>query len=106
MSCRKPILTLTLAAALAAAALPVQQAAATTPVYVAAASAGAAPWPVWLLGGGVASLMLRAAYVYRTQCRELTVEEAFTGTVPLWPAYQQSRNQCAPAARAPVVGRY
>ena len=105
MSCRKPILTLILAAALAAAALPVQQATAS-PVYVAAASTGAAPWPVWLLGGGVASLMLRAAYVYRTQCRELTGEEAFTGMVPLWPAYQQSKNQCAPPARSPVAGRY
>ena len=102
----KHVLTLAAATTFAFATLPVKQAAATTPVYGAAASSGAAPWPVWLLGGGVASLMLRAAYVYRTHCRELTGEEAFTGMVPLWPAYQQSKNQCAPPARSPVVGRY
>ena len=58
------------------------------------------------MGGGVASLMLRAAYVYRTECRELTLEEAFGGVVGPWPLYHQARNQCGATARAPVVGRY
>jgi len=104
MSCRKPIITLTLAAALAAAAFPVQQASAST--YVVAASSGAVPWPVWALGGSVLSIMVRAAYVYRTECRELTSEEAFGGAVGPWPIYHQVRNQCGATARAPVVGRY
>ena len=97
MPTRKRILTLAAAATLALAALPVQQAAASGP---------AAPWPVWALGGGVASLMLRAAYVYRTECRELTLEEAFGGVVGPWPLYHQARNQCGATARAPVAGRY
>ena len=105
MSNRKHILALTLTAALAAMALPATQAHATGAVYIAPAAAGA-PWPVWALGGGGVSLMLRAAYVYRTECRELTGAEAFGGMVTPWPLYHQARNQCAPAARAPIVGRY
>ena len=84
-----------LAAALAVAALSGTQAQAHSPV--------AAPWPVWALGGGVLSIMARAAYVYRTECRELTAEEAFGGMGP-WPAYQRVNNKCKPAA-APVIAR-
>ena len=100
----KRILTLAAAATLALAALPIQQASATTKVYV--ATAGTAPWPVWALGGGVLSLMVRAAYVYRTECRELTAAEAFGGAVGPWPLYHQASNQCAATPGSPVVGRY
>ena len=104
MPYRKRILTLAAAATLALAALPIQQASATTNVYV--ATSGAAPWPVWALGGGVLSLMVRAAYVYRTECRELTVAEAFGGAVGPWPLHHQASNQCGATSRSPVVGRY
>ncbi len=104
MPFRKPLLALVAAASFAAAALPATQAAATTPVVVTAG--GTSPWPVWLLGAGVVSLMARAAYVYRTECRELTREEAFGGVAGPWPLYHQANNKCAPAARAPVMGRY
>ncbi len=105
MPYRKRILTLAAAATMALAALPVQQASATTTVY-APSPGGAAPWPVWILGGGVLSVMVRAAYVYRTECRELTSAEAFGGAVGPWPLYHQASNQCGASARAPVVGRY
>ena len=99
MSIRKPLLAMTAALALAAAALPAAPALANTP------TAGA-PWPVWALGGGVLSIMVRAAYVWRTECRELTSQEAFGGMVGPWPIYHQPRNQCGvTAARAPVVVR-
>jgi len=106
MSYRKPILTMIAAAALGTAALPAAPAAAS-PVYVASASSGA-PWPVWTLGLGVVSIMARAAYVYRTECRELTGAEAFGGMVGPWPLYHKARNHCGAKARgsAPVVGRY
>jgi len=91
-----------LAAVLAVAALSGTQAQAHSPAP--------APWPVWAMGGGVLSIMVRAAYVYRTECRELTVEEAFGGMGP-WPVYQRVNNQCKPAAapvvaRTAVIGRY
>ena len=76
---------------------------------VVAAGGGGAGWPVWVLGGGVLSLMLRAAVVYNRECRELTQEEAITGMVPLWPVYHQPRNRCGgatPAVGGAVVGRY
>ncbi len=94
---RKSLFALTAAAALAATALSGTQALAngTSP----------APWPVWALGGGVLTIMARAAYVYRTECRELTTEEAFGGMGP-WPVYHQARNQCKPTAAPAVVGRY
>ena len=109
MSIRKPLLALTATAAFAAAALPTTPAQATSVIYAAPATASA-PWPVWVLGGGVLSIMVRAAYVYRTECRQLTGEEAFGGMGP-WPVYHQARNQCKPAAapviaRSSVVGRY
>ena len=104
MSFRKPVLTLIAAAGLATAALPAAPAAAS-PVYVASASSSA-PWPVWALGLGVVSIMARAAYVYRTECRELTGAEAFGGMVGPWPIYHQPNNKCGATARAPNVGRY
>jgi hypothetical protein len=75
---------------------------------------GAAPWPVWVLGIGVVSLMLRAAVVYNRECRELTSEEAMTGMIPLWPAYHQPVSQCGGPVvvekvrvrRGAVVSRY
>ena len=36
------------------------------------------PWPVIILGAGVVSVILNAAIVSQTQCRELTQQEAFT----------------------------
>ena len=109
MSCRKPVFTIIAAAALATAALPATPALATSPAYVAVGGgASGAPWPVWALGLGVFSIMARAAYVYRTECRELTSAEAFGGMVGPWPLYHQPRSQCGATARAstPVVGRY
>ena len=107
MSIRKPLLTMIAAATLATAALPASQASAAGPVYVAPVGGGTtgAPWPVWALGAGVLSIMVRAAYVYRTECRELTGAEAFGGMGP-WPIYHQPKNQCGATARAPIMGRY
>ncbi len=104
MPYRKCILALAAAASFALAALPATQAAASGVVVV--TPGATAPWPVWALGGSVLSIMVRAAYVYRTECRELTAEEAFGGAVTPWPLYHQARNQCGTAGRAPVVGRY
>jgi hypothetical protein len=107
MSNRKRIIAIAIAAAMAATALPLTQASAAPIITSATAGGGAgAGWPVWALGGGVISLMLRAAYVYRTQCRELTQEEAFTGVGAAWPVFQQYQSKCAPVAASPVVGRY
>jgi len=36
------------------------------------------PWPVIILGAGVVSLILNAAIVSQTQCRELLQQEALT----------------------------
>jgi hypothetical protein len=36
------------------------------------------PWPVIILGAGVVSLMANAAIVSQTQCRELTLQEAYS----------------------------
>jgi hypothetical protein len=41
---------------------------------------GTPPWPVVVVFVGVASVMLNAAIVWNTQCRELTSEEAATST--------------------------
>jgi hypothetical protein len=105
MTIRKPILAIIAALTLAAAVLPATQASATTAI-VAGGGATGAPWPVWALGAGVLSIMVRAAYVYRTECRELKTEEAFGGMVGPWPIYHQAKSQCGGADRAPVVGRY
>ena len=107
MSNRKLILAVISAAAMATAGLPATQASAASVIVSGATGGGVgAGWPVWALGGGVLSVMIRAAYVYRTQCRELTAEEAFTGLAVVWPAYQRNQSKCGPAASTPVVGRY
>ena len=36
------------------------------------------PWPVIILGAGVVSLMANAAIISQTQCRELTLQEAYS----------------------------
>ena len=51
------------------------------PVYH-AAPLGAA-WPAWSVMGAVVGIMVRAAYVYNTECRELTLDEAITGMAPM-----------------------
>ena len=56
-------------------------------------AAGSA-WPAWVLIGGVLSLMLRAAVVQANECRELTLEEAVTGMVPVWIVYRDVNNLC------------
>jgi len=38
------------------------------------------PTPVFVLFGGVASVILNSAIVWKTQCRELTLQEAQTST--------------------------
>ena len=83
--------------ALAALGLSAKQSSAQNrpPIIVTGAGAGGA-WPVWVVGGGVVSLMLRAAYVYNSECRELTTSEAITGTAPLWPVYHQRNDRCGP----------
>ena len=63
---------------------------------VVAAGGGGAGWPVWVLGGGVVSLMVRAAVVHVQECRELTNTEAMTGMVPVWPLTRQVDNRCRP----------
>jgi hypothetical protein len=59
------------------------------------------------LGISTISLIIRGIVVYRTECRELTTEEAIGGMSPLWAAFHQSRSQCpdAVAAATPVRGR-
>jgi hypothetical protein len=81
---------------------------------VAVGSHASAPWPVWVLGIGVISLMIRAAVVYNRECRELTSAEAMSGMIPLWPAYHQPVSQCGGPVvveqtrvrRGAVVSRY
>jgi hypothetical protein len=36
------------------------------------------PWPVIVIGAGVVSLILNAAIVSQSQCRELTLQEAYS----------------------------
>ena len=51
--------------------------------HVAAPSNSIHPWPAIVLIGGVVSIMLNAAIVWNTECRELTLGEAFTaGALP------------------------
>ena len=47
-----------------------------------------------VLGGAVLSIMIRAAYVHSTECRELTTEEALTGVLPIWGVYHKTNNKC------------
>ncbi len=43
-------------------------------------SAWASPWPAVAVFVGVAGVMTNAAWVWRTQCRELSSQEAMTST--------------------------
>ena len=93
-------LALGLCAGLAVSALgfSTQSASAAPPLVIVPVAASSA-WPVWVLGGGVVGIMIRAAYVYNTECRELTQGEAFGGTLPIWPAYHVKNNRCGAPAR-------
>ena len=66
------------------------------PVHVAPL---AAAWPAWTVIGAVVGIMVRAAYVQNTECRELTLEEAVTGMAPFWPAFHKVNNRCGVPAR-------
>ncbi|THD45883.1 MAG: hypothetical protein E7774_07150 [Bradyrhizobium sp.] len=54
------------------------------------------PWPAFYIIGGAASVMLDAAIVWNTQCRELTSQEAFTSFIlpGLGIAFDGSNNKC------------
>ena len=41
---------------------------------------GPSPWPVVVVIVGVVSVMTNAAWIWRTQCRELSSQEAMTST--------------------------
>jgi hypothetical protein len=43
-------------------------------------SAWASPWPAVAVFVGVAGVMTNAAYIWHTQCRELSSQEAVTST--------------------------
>jgi hypothetical protein len=90
---------LTASFTLSAMGLSTQPAAAAAPLPVYHPAPLGAAWPVWALMGGVVSLMLRAAYVQNTECRELTLDEAISGMAPIWPVYHQANNRCGAPAR-------
>ncbi len=96
----RKLATIALAATLGATSVTITSSQATpviaAPVAVAHAG-GAAPWGLFAFGGAVVSLMIRAAVVWNTECRELTSEEAFTGLAPIWPVFHKPMNKCAPA---------
>ncbi len=48
------------------------------PKHFAAAGHGASPWPAFFVIGGAASVILIAAIVWNSQCRELSSQEAAT----------------------------
>ncbi|MGO9773354.1 MAG: hypothetical protein ACLPSW_28180 [Roseiarcus sp.] len=52
--------------------------AAAPPVIVPCPTHAPSPWPVIVLFVGTASVILNAAIVWNTQCRELTSQEAMT----------------------------
>ena len=53
------------------------------------------PWAGIIMGASVVSVMINAAIVYRTQCRELSFQEAYASTLPVigW-FFNQQNNQC------------
>jgi hypothetical protein len=56
----------------------------------------ATPWAVIVVGAGVVSVMINAAVVYQTQCRELTLQEAYSSAfLPVigW-LFNQQHSQC------------
>ncbi len=56
------------------------------------------PWPVIVLGAGVMSLILNAAIVSQTQCRELMLQEAYSSFfLPfIGIAFDQHNDHCHP----------
>jgi hypothetical protein len=75
MNMRKIVGAALAASVMAWAASPAQ---ATGPVYHYGHNWNAAhAWPAFYIIGGAASVMLDAAIVWNTQCRELTAQEAF-----------------------------
>ncbi|MGA2492296.1 MAG: hypothetical protein ABSF67_05025 [Roseiarcus sp.] len=48
------------------------------PKHFVAASHAASPWPAFFIIGGAASVILNAAIVWNSQCRELSSQEAAT----------------------------
>ena len=48
------------------------------PAPIPCPTSGPTPWPVIILGAGVVSLITNAAIVSQTQCRELTLQEAYS----------------------------
>ena len=56
------------------------------------------PWFAIIFGASVASVILNALYISKTQCRELTMQEAWWSVgVPVfgW-VFDQQNNQCNP----------
>jgi len=53
------------------------------------------PWAPIVMGASVVSVMINAAIIYQTQCRELTFQEAYASTLPVigW-LFNQQNNQC------------
>jgi hypothetical protein len=54
------------------------------------------PWVAIIMGASVASVMINAAIVHQTQCRELTFQEAYASiSLPVigW-FFNQQNNQC------------
>ena len=49
-----------------------------TPCLVGGVGHGPSPWPVVVVFAGVVSVMTNAAWIWRTQCRELSSQEAMT----------------------------
>jgi len=65
------------------AALAIAALALSTPSIVPAnahGSAWASPWPAFTVMVGVAGVMTNAAWIWHTQCRELSSQEAMTST--------------------------
>lgn len=84
----------------AAALLPTTQSASAKPAIIVTPAAG-----VGIFMGAGASTMLRAAYVWNTECRYLTFNEAVTGLLPIWPLFHKPDNQCVTTQRITRVKR-
>jgi hypothetical protein len=72
---QRKIIGVVAAAAMAAAAIAPANAAPKPPVHAYASNASH-PWPALAVIGGAASVILNAAIVWNTQCRELSSQEA------------------------------
>lgn len=95
MSRRFKVLGLSAAIAVSALGVSTQYSAAQVQgAAVVARSAASVAWPAWIVGGGIVSVMARAAVVHHTLCRELTINEAIGGMSPFWPIYQRRDDRC------------